>query len=104
MPEHNFEKEETYWREKHREQPYARSDFDFDQYLPAYRTGVEGFGKYSGREYEDVEDDLALDYEQNRAGSALPWDHARHAVQAAWAKLSNDVTGLDRDRGIRSGM
>jgi hypothetical protein len=48
--------------------------------------------------------ELALDYERNKAGPALPWDHARHAVHAAWAKVSHDIGPCNPDRGIRSGF
>ena len=62
-------------------------------YAAAYRTGYEGFHNYPGKPYEEIESDLALNYDRNKAGSALPWDHARHAVRAAWAKLSHDNIG-----------
>jgi len=97
-------KEEAYWREQHPKQPYADKKVPYDQYAPAYRTGYEGFHKYPGKKYEEIEDDLALDYERNQAGAALPWDHARHAVRAAWAKVSQDIGPRDPDRGIRSGF
>jgi hypothetical protein len=62
------------------------------------------FTNIPGKAYEEIEDELALDYERNKAGSALPWDHARHAVHAAWAKVSHDIGPRDPDRGIRSGI
>ena len=95
---------DTYWREHHARQPYAKQGLAYTDYAAAYRIGYEGFHKYPGKAYEEIENELALDYERNKAGSALPWDHARHAVQAAWAKVSQDVTPRDPDRGIRSGM
>ena len=97
-------KEEAYWREQHSNQPYADKKFSYEQYEPAYRTGFEGFHKYPGKAYEEIEDDLALDYQRNHTGAALPWDHARHAVRAAWAKVSQDIGPRDPDRGIRSGL
>src|SRR5438874_1242172 len=75
-----------------------------EDYAAAYRTGYEGFHKYPGRPYQEIENELALDYQRSQPGAALPWDHARHAVHAAWAKLSHDVAPRDPDRGIRSGM
>jgi hypothetical protein len=95
---------ETYWREQHPRQPYAKGESSYDDYAAAYRTGYEGFHKYPGKAYEEIEGELALDYERNKAGAALPWDHARHAVHAAWAKVSQDIGPRDSDRGIRSGM
>jgi hypothetical protein len=96
--------EEKYWREHHANQPYAEKGCSYEDYAAAYRTGYEGFHKYPGKPYEEIENDLALDYQRNQPGAALPWDHARHAVRAAWAKLSHDVTPRDPDRGIRSGI
>jgi len=96
--------EEKYWREYHAKQPYAEKGRPYEDYAGAYRTGYEGFHKYPGKLYEEIESDLALDYERNKAESALPWDHARHAVKAAWAKLSHDIGPRDPDRGIRSGF
>lgn len=86
-------KEEASWSEYHEKQSSTKPGQKFEQYAPTYRTA-----------YEEIENDLALDYEKHRIGSALPWDHARHAVHAAWAKLSNDIGPRDPDRGIRSGF
>jgi uncharacterized protein YcfJ len=95
---------EKYWREQHEKQPFVKPGYTFEDYVAAYRTGYEGFHNYLGKPYEEIESALALDYERNKAGSALPWDHARHAVHAAWAKLSHDIGPRDPDRGIRSGF
>jgi len=65
-------KEETSWRGQHSKQPYADKKVSYEQYPPAYRTGSEGFHKYPGKKYEQIEDDLALDYERNQPGAALP--------------------------------
>src|SRR5947199_4224575 len=70
---------EKYWREQHEKQSFVKPDYTYEHYAPAYRTGYEGFHKYPGKLYEEIESDLALDYERNKAESALPWDHARHA-------------------------
>ena len=51
-----------------------------------------------------IEDESILEYQRGRIGAALPWDHARHAVHASWAKLSQDIGPRDSGRGIRSGI
>ena len=79
-------KEEAAWREYHEKQSFAKPGQKFEQYAPAYRTAYEGFRKYPNKAYEDVENDLALDYEKHEVGSALPWDHARHAVRQCLAR------------------
>ena len=78
-----FTKEEAYWRENHPKQSYSGKT-PYDDYAAAYRTGYEGFHRYLGNPYQEIEDDLALDYQRTQPGAALPWDHARHAVRAAW--------------------
>ena len=97
-------KEEIYWREQHPKQPYVKKDVPFEHYAAAYRTGIEAARKYPGKEFGEIEDDVILDYQRHRIGAALPWDHARHAVHAAWAKLSYDISTRDFGRGIRSGF
>ncbi len=97
-------KDDGYWRDNHSAQPYASSEHTYEHYEPAYRTGKQSFEKYRGRNFDDVEDDVAREYEVNVADGGLPWDHARHAVRAVWAKLSGDVTPQDRDRGMRGSI
>jgi hypothetical protein len=96
--------EEKYWREQHAKQPYADQTRPFEHYQLAYRTGAEAARKHPGKKFEEIEDEVILDYERTDAGAALPWDHARHAVHAAWAKLSHDIGPRDTSRGIRTGM
>ena len=97
-------KEEQYWRGQHPKQPYADHKIPFEDYALAYRAGIEAAQKYSGKSFEEIEDDIILGYARNRVGAALPWDHARHAVHAAWAKLSQDIGPRDAGRGIRNGI
>ena len=96
--------EENYWREQHAKQPYADKERPFEQYAPAYRVGAEAAQKYPGKKFEEIENEVILDYQRAEVGSALPWDHARHAVRAAWARLSSDIGPRDTSRGIRTGM
>ncbi len=96
--------EEQYWRENHSGQEWANTDSTFEHYAPAYRTGYEGVTKYAGKQYHQIETDLARDYEKNDANPAIPWDRARPAVKAAWDRVSGVVGPRDSDRGIRSGL
>ncbi len=96
--------EEAHWKEHHGKQPFAKPGHSYEQFAHAYRTGYEGFDRYPGKAYEEIEDDLALDYERHRPGSALPWDTVRPAVKAAWDRVSGVITPRDVDRGLRTGM
>ena len=96
--------EENYWREQHAKQPYADRGKAFENYARAYRTGYEGAAQHSGKSFEEMETDLALDYEKGRPDDALPWDHVRPAVKAAWDRIGGVISPRDPDRGTRSGI
>ncbi|MFN2507200.1 MAG: hypothetical protein ABR589_00310 [Chthoniobacterales bacterium] len=96
--------EEQYWRENHPTQPWASPESTYEHYAPAYRTGYEGVRKYAGKSYEQIEGDLARDYEKHDANPAIPWDRARPAVRAAWDRVSGVVGPRDTDRGMRGGI
>jgi len=79
--------EELYWREHFAAEPYFDgSQFAFDDYLPAWRTGWEGKTKYAGRAFADIERDLEKDWNWNRGKSRLLWHQARDAVRAAFER------------------
>jgi len=82
-------------------QPYATEELHYEHFAPAYRVGYEGAAKHPGKTFEEIEDDLALDYSKHQPGAALPWDQARHASKAAWDKVSGVVSPRDPTRGIR---
>jgi hypothetical protein len=92
------------WREHHSAQPYAAGKYSYDDYAPAYHTAHAAYEKHAGKEFDEIEDDVALDYEKHHPGTALPWDEARHAVRSAWDRLSGVVSPRDPTRGIRSGF
>ncbi len=96
-------REENYWREQHASQPYAQAG-KFEHFAPAYRTGFQAARRYTGRRFEEIEEDLAIEYERNRAASPLPWEQARPAVRAAWDRLGGVLSPRDPDRGMRSGL
>ena len=96
--------EEEYWREHHHKQNYADAESTFEHYRPAYRTGIHGAIKHAGRDYHEIEADLARDYEKNDANPAIPWDRARPAVRAAWDRIGGVSGPRDFDRGMRGGI
>ena len=93
-------KEAAYWREQHSKQPYAKN-YSYDQFEHAYKTGYNSFLKYPGQNFADVEDDIALGYEQEKPGSALPWDTVRPAVNAVWERMTGVMSPRDPGRGVR---
>ncbi len=85
--------EDTYWRTEYVNRPYAKRDLPYESYQPAYRTGYEGYTRYSGKRFEEVESDLQRDYETYRGDSDLGWDEAKHATRDAWHRVERAIPG-----------
>ena len=79
--------EEQHWRSNYEREPYYQRGMTFDDYAPAYRVGGEAHGRYGDASFDDVEDQLASDYERTRGKSRLEWDDARDATRAAWTRV-----------------
>jgi hypothetical protein len=81
--------EDRYWRDNHKTQPYYDSQYTYDDYAPAYRLGGEARGKYEGRSFDDVERNLAGDWDRTKGTSRISWDHAKSATRAAWDRIAD---------------
>lgn len=99
----NPTEEENYWRDEHAKQEWS-GDAPYEHFEPAYKTGIQGAMKYAGRHFNEIENDLARDYEKNDANPAIPWDRARPAVKGAWDRLGGVMGPRDTDRGMRGGI
>jgi hypothetical protein len=97
------ENEAAYWREQHSKQPYGK-DYSYEQFEHAYRTGYTSFLKNRDKKFGEVEDSVAVDYEQGKPDSALPWDTVRPAVSSVWEKMSGVISPRDPDRGVRDSI
>ena len=84
--------ETAYWRETYEAQPYYSEGRDYDFYEPAYRTGWEGRTRYDGKKFEEVESDLAADYQRySNNRKDVSWDDVRPATRAAWDRIDARV-------------
>ena len=97
------EKEAAYWREQHPKQSYAKN-YSYEQFEHAYRTGYTSFLKNPGRKFGEVEESVAVEYEQGKPDVALPWDTVRPAVSSVWERMSGVIGPRDPDRGIRGSI
>ena len=85
--------EDGYWKDNYSKRSYADKNVSFDTYQPAYRTGYEGYTRYPGKKYEQVEADLQRDYEKSNGTSNLSWDKAKHATRDAWHRVEKALPG-----------
>ena len=88
-----WDRHETYWRQNYASAPYVEKGRSFDDYQGAYRTGVEGYSRYRGRTFDQVENDLRTDYERNRGRSSLAWEKVKAAARAAWDRVERALPG-----------
>ena len=83
--------EDAYWRDNYSTRPYVNSGSSYDDYGPAYRYGVDTYGTYVGRPFDEVEPTLARDWERSRGHSRLAWEKAKYATKDSWERLSDTV-------------
>jgi hypothetical protein len=79
--------QDAYWRDNFLTRAYAEKGVSYEVYRPAYRTGFEGYARYPGKKYNEVESDLRRDYEKSMEKTSLSWDKARHATRDAWLRV-----------------
>lgn len=84
-------REDAYWRENFTSRPYVSQGSSYDDYGPAYGYGVEAYGKYPERSFDEVEPDLSKNWGTTRGDSDLSWDGAKHATRDAWNRISDTV-------------
>jgi hypothetical protein len=97
------ESEAAYWRRRHSKQRYGKN-YPYEQFEHAYRTGYTSFLKNPGRKFGEVEESVAVEYEQGKPDAALPWDTVRPAVSSVWEKMAGVIGPRDPDRGVRGAI
>ncbi|HYE33252.1 MAG TPA: hypothetical protein VEH27_17625 [Methylomirabilota bacterium] len=90
--------EDAYWRENYNRGDWYDRNYTYDDYSPAFRTGYEGYSRYQGKTFEQVEPSLQSDYERVKGKSRLGWENAKGATRAAWHRVERAIPGdADRD-------
>ena len=84
--------DDDYYR-NHFTSTYGTTGDSYDDYAPAYSYGSEMARdqKYSGRKWDDVENDLSSDWATragNKAGST--WEKMKAAVKHGWDRMTSD--------------
>ena len=83
--------EDGHWLEAHWKEPYFRSDFDYEDYAPAYCVGYSGCAQYGG-DFEEAEKSLCANWLRIKGDSRLCWQEAMPAVRAAWQRVELSVS------------
>jgi hypothetical protein len=83
--------EDQYWSVNYRNRPYVDANRSYDDYRPAYRYGVESFGRHGGGTWDDAEPELQSGWDAARGECSLTWDQARPAARDAWDRLGTTM-------------
>jgi hypothetical protein len=68
--------------------PYYRTGYDWNDYAPAYRYGLDTYERHGAQPFAEAESMLQGAWEANaHFGSQLSWLEARPAVEHAWRSL-----------------
>ena len=80
--------EDAYWREHYRTRPYASTGtYEYSFYQPGYRYGYEAANRYSGRQWNDVEADLARGWHTFEHRTESTWEQIKDAARDAWDRV-----------------
>ena len=79
-----------HFQQMFRTMPYYLHGYDWHDYAPAYRYGLQSHDHFGGRPLPEVESQLQGGWESAaRFGSRLDWAQARPAVEHAWTSLAD---------------
>ena len=92
--------EAEYWSSTYKNEPYINQAYGYDDYGPAYKLGYEGRSRYAGRKFNEVENELANDWETTKGNSRLAWNDAKHATRAAWHRVERALPGDADNDGL----
>lgn len=88
------------WRNHYQTASYYDKGFDYDRdYRPAYRYGTFSRHRYADRGWDNnLENDLARDWDRTKGSSRLTWDKAKLAAKDAWHGVERAMPGdADKD-------
>ncbi len=82
-----------YWREEHRNRPYAKDGQDFDRdYAAAYGMGLQAREQPGARDWYSTEAGLEKDWEATRGESRLGWNEAKLAARDSYERADRTLS------------
>jgi hypothetical protein len=87
--------EHHHWRNEYPLSDYYDPTVGYEEVGPAYQYGWESRAEYGERKWEDVEPDLAHEWNERRGSSTLDWGRARPATRDAWDRVDTNFRETD---------
>ena len=91
MDSRTIDREEAFWRTQYRSRPYVTYGAREDDYIPAYRYGIDACIQFPDRAFAEIEDILSRNWDRAKGRSSLKWTRARLAAQDAWTRMGEIV-------------
>lgn len=85
--------DDSYYR-NHFNTTYGASGGSYDDYAPAYSYGSQmaSSGRYTGRQWDEVESDLRSDWDTRYgSGGQSTWEKMKSAVRHGWDRMTGDT-------------
>ena len=80
--------------------PYYSDGYEWRDYAPAYRYGLDAHARHGGRPFDEVELQLQEGWEAAaHFGSRLDWNRAQPAMRHAWQSLDSAASAANRAAG-----
>jgi hypothetical protein len=88
-----------FYSNRYEEADYLDDDYDYEDYLPAYRYGAYCRMRYPEREWDDrLETELEDEWNDFKGNSRLAWNKAVDAVRDGWHAVERKLPGdFDND-------
>ena len=96
MDARTIDLEETFWRSQYRTRPYVTYGAKVDDYLPAYRYGIDASIQFPDRSFSDLEETLSSNWLRARGKSSLKWTKAKLAAEDAWTRMGQIAAALKK--------
>lgn len=82
--------DDEYYR-THWSNTYGTTGSSYDEYRPAYSYGsqMRRDPRYSGRQWDEVESDLRMDWETRHPGEPSAWEKMKAAVRHGWDRMTH---------------
>jgi hypothetical protein len=81
-----WEDEDSYWRQAYTARPYA-SGITYEVLWPGYRYGYEAAATQAGRDWSEVESDLASHWGECPYRGESTWEQVKDAVRDGWERV-----------------
>ena len=91
MDSRTADREETYWSTQYRTRPYVTYGALVEDYLPAYRFGIDASIQFPDRSFADIEEILSRNWMRARGKSSLKWTKAKLAAQESWTRMTEII-------------